>query len=90
MAVIKILGDEAESHNLPDNAPLTELDSILVFGCRQGACGACVIEIKEGEENLSQMREVEMTFLKDIGMYGGTYRLACQCKVLGNITIKQC
>lgn len=90
MALVKIIGNKTTSYELPDRTPLTELDHVITFGCRQGACGACVIEVKEGAENLSEMGEKETTFLKDIDMYGGIYRLACQCKVFGEITIKQC
>lgn len=46
------------------------------FGCRNGLCGSCMIEILEGEDNLSELTEEEI----DMSMDRKT-RLACQCKI---------
>ena len=73
---------------LPQNTSLQECDSILSFGCRAGACGACVIEIAEGMHNLSSMGFDEKDFLELLGLNDGKHRLACQCTILGNVTIK--
>lgn len=69
------------------NMPLTELDDVIDFGCRVGACGACAIKVIQGSENLSAMSEDERDFITMLDLGEGIYRLACQCKILGDITI---
>jgi ferredoxin len=46
------------------------------FCCNIGRCGACIIDILEGEENLSELTEEE----KEMGM-NKKQRLACQCRI---------
>lgn len=46
----------------------------VFFGCDDGICGTCVIEVKKGMENLSPLNDKE----KALGMTGNK-RLACQC-----------
>ncbi|RDB35794.1 2Fe-2S iron-sulfur cluster-binding protein [Spirobacillus cienkowskii] len=64
----------------------TEETSIL-FGCRDGACGACMIKVLEHPENLSPMQDHEKDFLETMAAREDE-RLACQCKVLGDVTIE--
>ena len=54
------------------------------FGCEDGICGTCTMEVLEGIENLTERTEAEKEFgLKDPD------RLACQCKIKhGTIKIK--
>jgi len=50
------------------------------FGCEDGQCGTCLIEIKKGNENLSELNESE----RDLGLSENeNLRLACQCKING-------
>ncbi len=69
-----------EEVELPDDSPLTEVceEAGVPFACTEGVCGTCVIEVKEGKENLSEPTQEEKDFLGD-----GTCdeRLACQCKI---------
>ena len=63
-------------------APCEELG--VYFGCQDGNCGVCEIEIVEGFENLNDMtsQELEFNMLKN-------HRLACQCRIKkGNVKIK--
>lgn len=46
------------------------------FGCEEGICGTCMIDIHEGEENLSDLTEQEKDLMRD-----KKHRLACQCKI---------
>jgi len=46
------------------------------FGCRNGLCGTCMVDIEEGEENLSELTQEEIDMDRD-----RTHRLACQCKI---------
>lgn len=70
-------GEEVE---LPDNSPIAECceEAGVPFACTEGVCGTCVIEIKEGKENLSKPTKEEEDFLGE-----GTCheRLACQCRI---------
>lgn len=69
-----------EEIDLPDNSPLTEAceEAGVPFACTEGVCGTCVIEIKEGHENLSPPTQEEEDFL---GAGTSDERLACQCKI---------
>ena len=54
------------------------------FSCEDGYCGTCVIDIVEGEENLSELTDDE----ENLGM-DRTRRLACQCRIKeGEVRIK--
>lgn len=71
--------------NLRDAAE-TESASIS-FGCDQGICGTCLVDLVEGGDNLSDSEEVEEETLQAMGAEEGQ-RLACQCRVEGDITVK--
>lgn len=60
----------------------------IAFGCEDGVCGTCIIELEEGGENLSPMGEVEDQTLDMMCMKDGQHRLCCQCKVNGDVKIK--
>lgn len=62
-------------------------DTSILFGCRDGACGACMIRVLAGAENLSPMADDERDFLESMAA-APNERLACQCKVLGDVTIE--
>ena len=48
----------------------------VAFGCRKGVCGACVVEVLEGMENLSKKSDNEEGF--DMR---ATDRMMCQCSI---------
>ena len=50
-----------------------------------GQCGTCVVNIVEGVDNLSEKTTPELRKLK---RKPDTYRLACQTKVMGDISVK--
>ena len=60
----------------------------VAFGCEDGMCGTCIVKVLEGKENLSPMDEKEKDTLGVMGMDDGEHRLACQCKVNGDVTIE--
>ncbi len=59
----------------------------ISFGCRDGACGACLIKVIDGGGNLSNMEDEEKDFLESIDAAPNS-RLACQCRVNGDVTIE--
>ncbi|MEU2063707.1 2Fe-2S iron-sulfur cluster-binding protein [Streptomyces sp. NPDC013455] len=78
---------------LPAGSPLTDIEyetprRHIPFGCRSGACGACVVEVVEGAAGLGEPDPEELDFLEDLGKAGGTYRLACQCRLKDSATIR--
>jgi len=79
---------------LPNNSSLTDVEyelhgqESIPFGCKAGACGACVIEILDGQASLSGRDEDESSFLSMLGYPGEQFRLACQCRLVGAVTIR--
>lgn len=76
MAKLVLNGDEVE---LEDGTKLKEPceEAGVPFACTEGVCGTCVIEVKEGKENLSPMTQEELDFLGETE----DERLACQCTI---------
>lgn len=76
-----IFDDSEEEIDLPDNSPIAEIceEAGVPFACTEGVCGTCVIQVKEGKDNLSPMTREEMDFLGEGGCCDE--RLACQCKI---------
>jgi ferredoxin len=82
-----------ESFQLPHNAHLSDAAELqlagLMFGCRAGVCGICVIEVVDGMQNLSRPEDEETCFLSLLGHEPEKKRLACQCRLQGDVTIRQ-
>lgn len=57
------------------------------FSCQNGICGTCIIKVNSGMENLSAPEEKEKNTLQMFGA-GPQNRLACQCKVNGDVEIE--
>lgn len=82
-----IFDDSGEEIELPDNSPIAEAceQAGVPFACTEGVCGTCVIEIKEGQMNLTKPTQEEEDFL---GSNPCQERLACQCRIKqGNVRI---
>jgi len=58
----------------------------LIYGCREGDCGTCLMKVEEGWNNLSTPSVVEEKILKE-NLAGKHNRLACQAQVLGDVTV---
>ncbi|MBF2035212.1 MAG: (2Fe-2S)-binding protein [Leptolyngbyaceae cyanobacterium T60_A2020_046] len=94
MTVIKFLNEDkevvvAEGANLRYKAMENGIDIYTLVGKMTncggyGQCGTCVVEIVEGEENLSPRTAVEERKLRKRGSY---CRLACQTIVNGPVTV---
>lgn len=70
--------DEVE---IADGEPIASAceEAGVPFACTEGVCGTCVVEVKEGMENLSPFTREEEDFLGEMDRE----RLACQCKIKG-------
>lgn len=77
--------------DVKENYPLIDMcedhDTSILFGCRDGACGACMVRVKEGMKNLSPIKEDERDFLETMAAEEDE-RLACQCFVKGNVILE--
>ncbi len=71
--VEKEVGDGSEMKE-----PCEELG--VPFSCTEGICGTCMIDIDEGQDNLTELSPQE----EDMGM-SKDKRLACQCKIKSGI-----
>ncbi len=76
--------EATDDANLRDVA--MEEGASIPFGCEQGICGTCLIDVPVGAENLSDVDEQEQETLQAMGGTPGQ-RLACQCQVNGNVTV---
>ncbi len=67
-----------KSIELAEGEPIREaIEKLGVpFGCEEGICGTCMIDILEGENNLTDLTEAEKDLMRD-----KRHRLACQCKI---------
>lgn len=63
-----------------------KVSSGLVYGCREGDCGTCIMKVVDGWENLSTPSVIEDKVLRD-NAAGKHNRLACQAQVLGDVTV---
>jgi len=84
MSVIKSFKTNKEVE-VPEGDPIKDACENLgvPFGCRMGVCGSCMIDVVEGEENLSELTEEEKNMARD-----KKHRLACQCNIRkGDVTI---
>ena len=58
----------------------------IVYGCREGECGTCMMQVQKGRKNLSTPSLLEDKVLRE-HMAGSNFRLACQAQVLGDVTV---
>lgn len=63
-----------------------KVGSGIVYGCREGDCGTCMMEVMKGMENLSVPSVLEDKILRE-NMAGKQFRLACQAQVIGDVTV---
>ena len=64
-----------------------KVDSGIIYGCREGDCGTCMMKVVEGWNNLSTPSVIEDKILRENGA-GRHYRLACQAQILGDVTVR--
>lgn len=91
MARIIFAEDEVEIE-VADGARLqdaiAQAGASIEFGCREGECATCIVEILEGADNLTPINENEDVTLMDDEKERGV-RLACQLRILqGTVKLK--
>ncbi len=80
-----------ESHQIKSQTNLSEVlnasNSKLLFGCRTGICGTCLVKVLEGAERLKPPSQEEQEFLEIISNGEEGLRLACQLSPTENLKI---
>lgn len=64
-----------------------KVDSGIIYGCREGDCGTCMMRVVDGWENLSTPSVIEDKILRENGAQRH-FRLACQAQILGDVTVR--
>ncbi len=81
-----IFSDDKREIEVKDGEPIKDACENLgvPFSCSEGICGTCMVDVLEGQENLSELTQEE----KDMGR-DKNHRLACQCRIKsGMVKIK--
>lgn len=75
----EIIFNDEETVAVDDGSPLKDPcdEHGVPFGCEDGLCGTCIVEIEEGMENLTPYTEEEEDFLGEQQVE----RMACQCGI---------
>ncbi|RTL40807.1 MAG: (2Fe-2S)-binding protein [Candidatus Melainabacteria bacterium] len=76
---------------LPEGANLSEelsvVNSPVLFGCRTGICGTCLVQIQSGHQALKPAEESEQEALEVYAPGIDNARLACQIALTANIAL---
>jgi len=71
---------------VPEGSTIQEVaeksGSSIPFGCRDGECGTCIINVVEGMEFLSPLNDKEKKVLSTMPDHHINSRLSCQMKVV--------
>jgi ferredoxin len=88
MCNIKFVDSRFESIDVPAGQPLAEVltvqNSPVLFGCRTGICGTCVVGVT-GDVGEASQNELEI--LELYAADNPTVRLACQLSVRGDVVL---
>jgi ferredoxin len=61
----------------------------LGFGCLNGACGTCAVEVVKGASGLDSPSDAELATLERRSFPAGRHRLVCCARILyGEVTIR--
>ena len=87
MAKAKITFEDIhQTVNVPAGTRIIEISEKIgagvIYGCREGDCGTCMMEVTEGWNNLTEPSVLEEKVLRE-NMAGRHNRLACQAQILG-------
>lgn len=77
---------QIESGKLLSQA-LDASNSPILFGCRTGICGTCLVKVIDGHENISMLTEDEKDYL-ELLPDPSDLRLACQFMCTNNVTLE--
>lgn len=79
-----------ESVEVADGVNLADCDEMfdtpVLFGCRSGSCGTCVLQVVEGMDNISGMLADEKDCIPSVTKESNC-RLACQIHIEGPVKL---
>ncbi len=61
-------------------------DLPFVFGCREGACGTCLVAVQPGS-GVNEIDELETILLEAMSIESPRARLGCQIRIVGPAVI---
>ena len=67
---------------------LNASNSNILFGCRTGICGTCLVKVIEGTDGLEPPSEDEKEFLEIVSEGEEGLRLACQLSPNTNLKVE--
>lgn len=88
---LKIENNNQEYEIEPNSELSKALDaknSPLLFGCRTGICGTCLVEVIEGEAHDFKPNPDELDLLEIIAENNPKARLACQMRIKNDLHLK--
>ena len=86
-----------DTHHEPVSLPtgtklseqLTIINSPLLFGCRTGICGTCLVQVEEGADTLTAPEPDEKEALEVYAPGNARARLACQIILNATIALRK-
>lgn len=82
-----------QSISLPEGTKLSEqltiINSPLLFGCRTGICGTCLVQVEEGADALQAPEPDEQEALEVYAPGNSRARLACEIFLNAHIALKK-
>ncbi len=89
MARVEFRTDNVVLDNVPEGTRIIDLcnehNLSLPFGCRDGICGTCILDVISGE--LGPINDTEKDTLEKLGCRPGQ-RLGCQAAVKGDVILE--
>lgn len=76
-----------EGSNLSET--LTVMNSPMLFGCRSGICGTCLVQIEEGYEQLIPATAEEREALEIYAPDNAKARLGCKVSLVADIALRK-
>ena len=67
---------------------LNSSNSPVLFGCRTGVCGTCLVEVTKGSESLELPNLAEKEILEVFALGNSKARLACQLSISADVEFK--
>lgn len=86
------IANNNQDYEIPENSELAKAldakNSPLLFGCRTGICGTCLIEVIDGAPDDYLPTDDEVDLLEIIAENNPKARLACQMRMKRDLHIK--
>jgi len=79
--------DIGQTVNVPAGTRIIEVSEKIgagiIYGCREGDCGTCMMHVTDGRNNLTEPSVLEEKVLRE-NIASRHHRLVCQAQILGD------